>query len=198
MSVAHVFDADDAFADGAAARGLTLALAQLAAWSSVTHLTQRPRLEEPAKRAPRRTVQICSARSDGASFETRRLRPGDEAGGQKHDDLESRARPLAHKFRGKSLKRPKTDSGLAQASKAPPEAGVRVAPAVTPKARIGAGIRQILRRHREPRSGATIQGKVGRPTFLSIAASPFGLLALTDQDTRLGSNAGPANSVVSP
>ncbi len=35
-------------------------------------------------------------------------------------------------------------------------------------------------RHREPRSGVAIQGNLGRPGFLRIAASPFGRLAMTD------------------
>ena len=36
-------------------------------------------------------------------------------------------------------------------------------------------------RHREPRSGVAIQGNVRRPSIPWIAASPFGLLAMTDR-----------------
>ncbi len=100
MSAARASDADNAFSVGAAAGGPTLASAQHGASPSLTHLTQRPRPEEPAKRAYRRTVQICAAGSDGASFEMRRLRPGDEAGGRKHADLESPSRPLARNCEG--------------------------------------------------------------------------------------------------
>ncbi len=46
---------------------------------------------------------------------------------------------------------------------------------------LGAGTSQILRRHREPRSGVAIHRNVGRRMVLRIGASPFGIVAMTER-----------------